>query len=178
MADGDVRRHRERSDDDQQDVDVAIDARVRRRDAFLHRRLAVCEPFQMHRLLDPIVARGGVVVAIDDFVRVETKVPRILANESSGEHRSREYAVVVALDRFEKTLADLGGVRDFLQRDAADLPFASKLLAKGRQLRVRLGIVFGHEDGYFTYSDNAALGDTATPCSRSMQRRTYTVVFG
>src|SRR5207253_6955968 len=125
-------------DDQKKDVHVAIDAGVRRRDAFLQRHVSVRKAFEMRRLLDAVVTGGREVVAIHDLVAVEAEVTRVLTDEAPREDRRRQRAVIVAFDGLEKSLADLGGISDFLERDAADLPLAAELLAERRELRVRL----------------------------------------
>src|SRR5438094_1651443 len=116
----------EGDDDDEEDVDVAVDARIRRWDAHRrcllawHRRSLRCrQPLEMCRLLDAIIADGREVVSVDHLLRTEAEVAGILADKTAREDRGRQRLVIVSLDRFEKAFADLRGVGDLLQRDTA-----------------------------------------------------------
>ena len=85
------------------------------------------EPLEVRRFLDALIAGRGVVVAVDDLVGIEAEVAGVLANETAGEDRSGKGLVIVSLDGFEETFADLGRVGDLLQRNAADLTLAPQL---------------------------------------------------
>src|SRR5436305_322393 len=84
------------------------------------------------------------VIPAPQFV-VEAEVAGVVADEAARESGSGQLLVIVALNRFQKALADLRRVRDFLQRDTADFTLAAELFAERRELRrMRLGFLVRH----------------------------------
>src|SRR5207302_5631002 len=92
-----------------------------------------------------VVAGGREVVANYQLVGGQAEVARVLADEAAREDRRRQGLVIVALDGVEKALADLRGVGDFLQRDAADFTLPAKLFTERCELRrLWLGFLVRH----------------------------------
>ncbi len=70
------------------------------------------------------------MILCDHLLFIETQIIRISSNETADENAARKLRKILCFQRLEKSNAYLGGVRDFLERDAAHFALAPQIFTK------------------------------------------------
>src|SRR5206468_9075212 len=108
-----------------------------------HRPRVRAAPLRDGGLRDRRLRAVDVVELGDHAVGVEAQVFRVLAYEGAREDAAGQDVYPVLLQRLQEAHADLGGVRDLAQVDAAQLAFTAEVLTEGGHVR-------GLSDGDFS----------------------------